>query len=231
MFLNVDQLEKQLDKEEFQEIGSMFAFRSIDERAPHKREYDSKVNERLMQTTERKVDTGKALDASLVVTESNGSEFEKQNTSSSSGNDADAGDADIKPVYDKVPMAEVQLTAESNVFSIGQWHTEQPEFNNEGGVDQDAEQCHNIRPLHAQLTDNKTTELSNQSLEESWNSSKNMPRFSSNNMVHNHYLQEARKKTHESDRNSRPSMMPSARSQSTGTSINVKEEQTLDLRA
>ncbi|GKD15903.1 hypothetical protein Tco_1205061, partial [Tanacetum coccineum] len=33
-------------------------------------------------------------------------ESEKQDTSSSSGNDADANDADIKPVYDKEPMAE-----------------------------------------------------------------------------------------------------------------------------
>ncbi|GJT06224.1 retrovirus-related pol polyprotein from transposon TNT 1-94 [Tanacetum coccineum] len=47
------------------------------------------------------------------------------------------------------------------------------------------------------------------------NSSKNMPRFSSNDMVHNHYLDEARKKTQERDRNSKTSMMPSARFQST----------------
>ncbi|GJT18870.1 hypothetical protein Tco_0877576 [Tanacetum coccineum] len=122
MFLNVDQLEKQLDKDEFQEIGSMAAFKvlktqfqmfiklrmymddeyvvmtrnyflqytrleipefrdtliqhmesvkkSIDERAKHKREYDSWVNERQIQTTEGKVDTCKALDASLVDTKS-----------------------------------------------------------------------------------------------------------------------------------------------------------------
>ncbi|GKD16608.1 hypothetical protein Tco_1205766 [Tanacetum coccineum] len=50
---------------------------------------------------------------------------------------------------------------------------------------------------------------------ESRNSSKNMPRFSSNNMVHNHYLDEARKKTQERDRNSKTSVMPSARFQST----------------
>ncbi|GKA00409.1 gag-pol polyprotein [Tanacetum coccineum] len=47
------------------------------------------------------------------------------------------------------------------------------------------------------------------------NSSKNMPRFSSNDMVHNHYLDEARKKTQERDRNSKTSVMPSARFQST----------------
>ncbi|GKE18443.1 hypothetical protein Tco_1426020 [Tanacetum coccineum] len=50
---------------------------------------------------------------------------------------------------------------------------------------------------------------------ESRNSSKNMPRFSSNDMVHNHYLDEARKNTQERDRNSKTSVMPSARFQST----------------
>ncbi|GJW30690.1 retrovirus-related pol polyprotein from transposon TNT 1-94 [Tanacetum coccineum] len=49
-------------------------------------------------------------------------------------NDINADDVNIKPVYDEEPMAE------------------------------DAEQCHDTRPLLAKLTDNKTTELSNQSL-------------------------------------------------------------------
>ncbi|GJU39111.1 hypothetical protein Tco_1192068 [Tanacetum coccineum] len=217
MFLNVDQLEKQLDKEEFQEIGSIASFKvletqfqmfiksriylddeyvdmtrnkflqytrleipefrdtliqhmesvkkSIDERAQHKREYDSWVNERQIQTTEDKVDTGKAVDASLVNTESIGTESKEQDTSSRSGNDAHADDADIRPIYDEEPMVEVQTTAEINIFATGQQHTEQPEFNNEGKVDQNVEQCHDTCPLPAKLTDNQTTELSNQSLE------------------------------------------------------------------
>ncbi|GJS04136.1 hypothetical protein Tco_0320644 [Tanacetum coccineum] len=161
MFLNVDQLEKQLDKEEFQEIGSIASFKVletqfqmfikshiylddkyvimtrnyflqytqleipefrdtlihhmesikklIDERAQHKREYDSGVNERQVHTTEEKVDTSQALDASLVDIESN-----------------------IKPIYDEEPMAEVQTTTKINVFATGQQHTEQPEFHNKG---------------------------------------------------------------------------------------------------
>ncbi|GJR13211.1 ribonuclease H-like domain-containing protein [Tanacetum coccineum] len=191
MFLSMDQLEKQLDKEEFQEIGSMASFKyfleytqleipefrdtliqhmesvkkSIDERAQHKREYDSRVNERQMHTIEEKVDMSNALDASLVDTKSSGTESGEQDTRSRSGNDAHADDADIKPVYDKEPMAEVQLTAENNVFATGQQHTEQPEFNNEGEVDQNAEQYHDICPLPAKLTHNPTTELSNQSLD------------------------------------------------------------------
>ncbi|GJS28476.1 hypothetical protein Tco_0489096 [Tanacetum coccineum] len=151
MFLNMDQLEKKLDKEEFQEIGSMAAFKvlktqfqtfiksriylddenvimtrkyfrqlhfleirefhdtliphmeyvkkSIDKRALHKRDFDSRVNERQMQTTEEKVDMSKALDAN------------------------------------EEPMAEVQTTVNHNMFATEQQHTEQSEFNNEAEVD------------------------------------------------------------------------------------------------
>ncbi|GJV33187.1 hypothetical protein Tco_1393587 [Tanacetum coccineum] len=353
MFLNMDQLEKQLDKEEFQEIGSIASFKvletqfqmfiksrmylddefvvmtrnyflqytqlaipefrdtliqhmesvkkSIDERAQHKREYDSWVNERQIQTTEGKVDTGKAVDASLVNTESIGTESKEHDTSSRSGNDAHADDADIRPIYDEEPMVEVQTTAEINIFATGQQHTEQPEFNNEGKVDQNAEQCHDTCPLPAKLTDNQTTELSNQSLEskniltsteaqgkhdidviETINielehkvakllkenetlkrhykelsdsikttEAKNrehqsslIPKYdkfkaqlqkkglqwqlkkrvkdSSNDMVHNHYLEEAKKKTQESCRNSEPSVMSSTKSQSTANGSKPK---------
>ncbi|GKF11899.1 hypothetical protein Tco_0049825, partial [Tanacetum coccineum] len=47
-------------------------------------------------------------------------------------------------------------------------------------------------------------------------------RYSSNDMVHNHYLEEAKKKTQESGRNSRPSVMPSGRSQSTANGSKPK---------
>ncbi|GJY37197.1 hypothetical protein Tco_0422575, partial [Tanacetum coccineum] len=43
-------------------------------------------------------------------------------------------------------------------------HNEQPELNNVGEVDQNAEQCHDTCPMPATLTNNQTTELSNQSL-------------------------------------------------------------------
>ncbi|GJS86266.1 hypothetical protein Tco_0752807 [Tanacetum coccineum] len=125
-------------------------------------------SERQIQTTEEKTDTSNALDAldaSSVIIESNGTESKEQDTSSRSGNDAHVDDADIRPINNEEPMAEVQTTAEINIFATGQQHTEQPEFNNEGKVDQNAEQCHDICPLPAKLTDDKTTELSNQSLE------------------------------------------------------------------
>ncbi|GKC27922.1 hypothetical protein Tco_1035216 [Tanacetum coccineum] len=146
MLLNVDQLQKQLDKDEFQEDRSMTAFRvvqhfkdtllqhlgnvkkSIAERTHHQRQYERRVNKRQMQTQESKIDMGKALDADLVDTESIRTDSTVQDDSSRSGNDTDADNADIRPIYDKEPMGEVQLTAECNIFAIGQQHTEQPEI-------------------------------------------------------------------------------------------------------
>ncbi|GKB96164.1 hypothetical protein Tco_0982301, partial [Tanacetum coccineum] len=176
MFLSIDQLEKQLDKEEFQEIRSMATFRVLETQFQKfiksrisLNDEDGlmarKMNERHMQTTEEKVYTSKSLDASLVDIKSGRTESEKQETSSRSGNDAHVDDAKIRPIYDEEPMVEVQLTADNNVFATRQQHIEQPEFNNEGEVDQNAKQCHGKRPLPAQVTDNQIIELSNQSLE------------------------------------------------------------------
>ncbi|GJT24723.1 hypothetical protein Tco_0243256 [Tanacetum coccineum] len=73
-------------------------------------------------------------------------------------------DADIRPIDNEEPMAEVQTT-DDNVSATGQQHTEQPESNNEGEGDQNADQCYDTCPLPAKLTDNTTIELSNQLLE------------------------------------------------------------------
>ncbi|GJU52414.1 hypothetical protein Tco_1226128 [Tanacetum coccineum] len=179
MLLNLDQLGKQLDKEEFHETGSMDAFRvlktefqlfinfryyfdddeglmihkyflaytrtevqqfrdtlvqhmeslrkSILERAKHKREKDERVNDRMMQSKERKDNSSKALDADLVVMESNETESERHVLSSRSGNDTHTYDADINFVNDKQPMAEVQLSAEHNILANEQHHSEQSE--------------------------------------------------------------------------------------------------------
>ncbi|GKB97790.1 hypothetical protein Tco_0983927 [Tanacetum coccineum] len=149
MFLNVDQLQKKLDKDEFQEDGSMAAFWVINRQfqkfidSQFSLDYDSQMTDKYfaeytrieMQKQESKVDLGKALDVGLVITESSGTESEKHDTSSRSGNDTHVEDAYIRSVYDEEPMAKVQLTAECNVFATGQKHAEQPKFNNEGRVD------------------------------------------------------------------------------------------------
>nr|GEX01794.1 hypothetical protein [Tanacetum cinerariifolium] len=73
--------------------------KSIDGRAQHKREYDSMMNERQMQSKKGKVNSSKALDVVLVVTECSGTKSDKQVTSSSSGNYiTHVVDADIRPV-------------------------------------------------------------------------------------------------------------------------------------
>ncbi|GJX20584.1 hypothetical protein Tco_0223261 [Tanacetum coccineum] len=96
LLLNLDNLEKQLDREEFQETESIGAFRkSIDERAQHKRENNRRVNDRVMQSKEGKVDSSTALDAGLVVTESNETESERHVSSSRSGKDTHAEDAEV----------------------------------------------------------------------------------------------------------------------------------------
>ncbi|GJW37095.1 hypothetical protein Tco_0060015 [Tanacetum coccineum] len=106
---------------------------------------------------EGKVDTCKALDAGLVITERSGTESGKQDTSSRSQNDTNAVNADIRSVYDKEPMAEVQLTTKHNVLANGKQHVELPEFNNEGKVDSYRKV---IRFLHEQGTLNFDTSTS-----------------------------------------------------------------------
>ncbi|GKA93755.1 hypothetical protein Tco_0815741 [Tanacetum coccineum] len=77
-----------------------------------KRQYDRRVNKRPMQMQESKVVSSKALDASLVVTECRGTKSDEHITSSSLGTYiTQVVDADIRPVNDQVPSAEVHLTA------------------------------------------------------------------------------------------------------------------------
>ncbi|GJS90713.1 gag-pol polyprotein [Tanacetum coccineum] len=354
LFLNVDQLQKQLDKDKFQEDESMAAF------WVYFAEYTG-------------IEVKHFRDTLLQ-------HMEVQDDSSKSRNDTDADDADIRPIYDEEPMAEVQLTARCNIIAIGQQHTEQPEIINEGQhgqilnetsnkakikrdideietinielehsvaklltqnehlnkenetlkkyykdmydsikitrsktIDQSTSLLANNADLKAQIQEKvfaivalkndlrklkgnsvdtkfvKTSvlgkpvlqSLRNQSVvrqpnafkserpqmskqwfasqvdvnnnssrpvtqhylpkrresvsakpdhmiasSESRDSSKNMPRFSSNDMVHNHYLDEARKKTQERDRNSKTSVMPSARFQSTADGSKPKPRST-----
>ncbi|GJV37407.1 hypothetical protein Tco_1409884, partial [Tanacetum coccineum] len=416
MLLNVDQLQKQLDKDEFQEDGSMAAFwvvnnqfqkfidskftldydsqmtdtyfveytglevqhfrdtllqhlgnvkKSVAERTRHQRQYERRVNKRQMQTQESKIDTGKALDADLVDTESIRTDSTVQDDSSRSGNDTDADDADIRPIYDEEPMAEateyskqsleyenillkktvakfqkyfsrieahciaLELKYQNQALKSGQHGQILNETSNKAKIKRDIDEIetinieleHSVAKLLTQnehlnkenetlkkhykdlydsikITRSKTIEQTTSLLannadlkariqekvfaiaalkndirklkgnsvdtkfaktsilgkpafasqvdvnnnlsrpitqhylpkrcesifakpdhmiasSESRNSSKNMPRFSLNDMVHNHYLDEARKKTQESDRNSKTSVMPSAQFQST----------------
>nr|GEW07858.1 hypothetical protein [Tanacetum cinerariifolium] len=67
-----------------------------------------------MQSKEGKIDSSKALDADLVVTEISRTESEKHDTSSKSKNDTHAEDAYIKPVNDKEPTVKAILSGADN---------------------------------------------------------------------------------------------------------------------
>ncbi|GJX42401.1 hypothetical protein Tco_0257391 [Tanacetum coccineum] len=144
------------------------------------------MNERMMQTKEGKVDSGKALNAGLVVTKSNDTESERHVSSSKSENDTHVKDADIKPVNSKEPMAEVQLTSQHNVLANVQQHSVQSEpiydthllekvdsnttpnstnmCHRGGEIDQNAKKCQVSCPLLDPSLDNMTTKFSNQFL-------------------------------------------------------------------
>ncbi|GJT37946.1 hypothetical protein Tco_0937811 [Tanacetum coccineum] len=93
---------------------------------------DSLIHESLVTestTLEVNLNTDvKALDAGSVITESSRTKSDKHDTSSSLRTYiTHAVDADIRPVNDQVPFAEVQLTAQHNVLANEQQHTEQSE--------------------------------------------------------------------------------------------------------
>ncbi|GJX09932.1 hypothetical protein Tco_0199791 [Tanacetum coccineum] len=160
---------------------------SIQERAKHKRGYDRRINDKMKQSKEGNVDSSKALDAGLVVTESNETESERHVSSSRSGKDTHAEDGDINSMNDKQLMAEVQLTVEHNILANEQQLYEQSEsiydtyflekvdrnttpdltdMSHRGGeIDQNAVKCQVSCPLLDLSFDNMTTKFSNQSLE------------------------------------------------------------------
>ncbi|GJR65672.1 hypothetical protein Tco_0011737 [Tanacetum coccineum] len=247
MILNVDQLQKQLHKDEFQEDGSIAAFwvyfveytrievkHFKDTLLQHMGNVKKSVAER----------TRKAFDDGLVVKESSGTGSRKQDTRSRSGNDIDTDNADIRPIYDEELMAKLQ----EKVFAIVALKNElrklkgnsmdtkfakpsvlgkpilQP-LRNQSIVRQPtvfkSERPKISKPSFASQVDVKnnlskpaTPHYLPKGIEsafakphhmiassESRNSFKNMPRFSSNDMLHNHYLEEAKKKIQERDRN------------------------------
>ncbi|GJX51257.1 hypothetical protein Tco_0278102 [Tanacetum coccineum] len=257
MLLNVDQLQKQLDKDDFQKDGSMAAFWVINRKfqqfidSQFTLDYDSQMTNKYfakytgieMQTQESKVDTGKALDVDLVVIEISRTKSEVQDERNRLGNDIDTDDADIRPTYDEEPMvrskpikqttsllaknADLKAQIQEKVFAIAALKNDLRKLKGNRlkcKKQRFASQVDVNKNLSKPVTQHylpKKTESAFAKLDHmiasssSRNSSKNMPRFSSNDMVHNHYLDVAKKKTQERGRNSKISVMPTARFQST----------------
>ncbi|GJV28779.1 hypothetical protein Tco_1385227 [Tanacetum coccineum] len=126
MFLNVDQLQKQLDKDDFQEDPwQPFGQMPHEYFAKYTRIEVKQLRETLLQhmgnvkkpvteitSHQRHYDRRKAMDQNQKC----------KMTEVGYRNDTDANGADIKHIYDEEPMAEVQLTAElmtlNNVYLI-----------------------------------------------------------------------------------------------------------------
>ncbi|GJX15054.1 retrovirus-related pol polyprotein from transposon TNT 1-94, partial [Tanacetum coccineum] len=169
ILLNLDQLEKQLGKEEFQETESMDAFRAL------KTQFQLLIN---FQYYFDYFDDGPMIQS--------GTESKKHDTSIRSKNDTHVEDVDIKLVNDKEPMAEVQLTAQHNVLANEQQYYVQSEpiydthllkkvdrnttpdstnmCHRGGEIDQNSEKYQVSCPLLDPSFDNMTTQFSNQSL-------------------------------------------------------------------
>nr|GEX67683.1 hypothetical protein [Tanacetum cinerariifolium] len=256
---------------------------------------------RALNTKESKIDSGKAINDDLVVTESSGIESEVQDDNSRSGNDTDADDANIRPIYEEEPMAEIlnetsnkaKIKKEIDVLetmnielehSVAKLRKENESLKKHykdlydsikitrtKTIEQATSLIANNANLKAQIQEkvfaiaalkNDLRKLKGNSIDtkpqiskqrfasqvdgnnnlskpvtqhylpkksdsafakpnhmiassSSRNSSQNMSRFSSNDMVHNYYLDEAKKKTHNRDMNSKTSVMTPARYQRT----------------
>nr|GEZ38067.1 hypothetical protein [Tanacetum cinerariifolium] len=224
MFLNVKQLETQLDKEDFQEIGSMAAFNVLETQFQMfitnqdylNDEYIAMTHSYFIQYTQQAIlefhDTliqhlesvKKSIDERVQlkreydswVNERQMQTTEEKDTSSRSGNDAHDDVVDIKPIYDEEPMAEPRYDSQVDVHN----DLSKPVTTHYLPKEREAASA---KPHHIIVSSNSRI------------STKNMTRFSSNDMVYNHYLEEAKKRIQERSRNSEPSLIPSARLQST----------------
>nr|GEW00365.1 hypothetical protein [Tanacetum cinerariifolium] len=191
MLINVYQLQKQLDKDEFQEDGTMAAFW-----------VDNNILSNLKSLMKEKVFAIAALKNDLRKLKGNIVDTKFAKTSVMG-----------KPVLQS--LRKQSVVRQPNAFKSERPQMSKPRFASQVDVSNNLSrpvtqhylpkrrECVFAKPNHM-IASNKSRK-----------SSKNMPRFSSNDMVHNPYIDEARKNPQERDRNSKPSVMSSARFQST----------------
>ncbi|GKB44166.1 hypothetical protein Tco_0889108 [Tanacetum coccineum] len=231
IFLNMDQLEKQLDTEEIKEIGSMDLLDNI------RHIYDEepmaellKENETLKRHYKELFDSIKTTRAKTIEHTTSliakNDEFKaqlqekgfaiaalKNELRKLTGNSMNIKFAKSsilrKPVLQ--PHRNQLVVRQPTAFKSERPRISKPRFASLVNVNNDFSKpvTTHYLPKEREYVIVKPHHVIASS--ESRNSSKNMSRFSSNDMVHNHYLEEAKKKTQESDRNSRPSVMPSTR--------------------
>nr|GEW45740.1 retrovirus-related Pol polyprotein from transposon TNT 1-94 [Tanacetum cinerariifolium] len=188
------------------------------------------VNETQMQMQERKVDMGKALDDGSVVTKNSGTKSDKRDTNNRLGNDADTEDAVIRLVNDQEPLAEVQLTAPHYVLANEPHHTEQSEPSYDTYLlEKFASQVDVNNVLSKPVTPHYLPKVREYVLAKPHHviapgSSRNRFKesYGSNDMAHNYYLEEPKKKTQDKNKNLKPRKMPSARTHHTPNACTPK---------
>ncbi|GJS61457.1 hypothetical protein Tco_0656241 [Tanacetum coccineum] len=266
MLLNLDQLEKQLDKEEFQEIGSFDAFRvlmtqfqtfinsqfsfndddglmirkyfiaytqtdvqrfhntmiqhmefvkqSIDERAQHKREYDRRVNDRQMQTKERKVYMGITLDVGLIVTACSRTNIENE-LRKLKGNSVDTKFAKPsilgKPVLQ--PPRNQSVVRQPNAFKSERPNFSKPRFASQ--VDVNNVLSKPVTPHYLPKVRESVFVKPHHVIASGSSRNSSKESYGSNDMAHNYYLEEAKKKTQDKNMNLKPSVMHTTSLQNT----------------
>nr|GFA05101.1 hypothetical protein [Tanacetum cinerariifolium] len=186
---------------------------SILERAKHKREKDKRMSDIMMQSKERKDNSSKALDVGLVVTEINETESERHVLSSSSGNDTHTDDADINSVNDKQPMAE---TYEDLFDSIKKTSVQTKDH-----ADSLIVQLNFTPHYFPKVRESAPVKHHHVNAPRSSRNSKKKS-YGSNDMVHNYYLKEAKKKIPDQKRNLKPREMPSAKTHHTPNACTPK---------
>ncbi|GJX94513.1 hypothetical protein Tco_0349099 [Tanacetum coccineum] len=254
MLLNVDQLQKQLDKDEFQEDGSMAAFWVVNNQfqkfinSKFTLDYDSQMTDTLTVQDDSSrsgnvADANDETNQTYLGTKSNGETIEQ--TTSLLANNADlkaqiqekvfaisalknylrnlkGNSVDTKFAKTSVlgkpvlqSLRNQSVVRQPNAFKSERPQMSKPRFASQVDVNNNLSRpvTQDYLPKRRESIFAKPDHMIASS--ESRNSSKNMPRFSSNDMVHNHYLDEARKKTQDRERNSKTSVMSSARFQST----------------
>ncbi|GKA20542.1 hypothetical protein Tco_0700531 [Tanacetum coccineum] len=258
----------------FQLIQHMESLKeSILERAKHKREYDKRVNDKTMQSKEGKVDSSKALNASLVVTKCSRTESDKQDTSIKSGNDiTHAIDADIRP-NDQVPFAETvenadlkaqiqekvfanvalknelrklkgnsvdtkfakpsilgkpvlqpprnqSVVRQPNAFKSERPNFSKPRFASQVDVNNVLSKI--VTPYYLPKVRESVFVKPHHVIASGSSKNSSKESYGSNDMAHNYYLEEAKKKTQDKNRNLKPREMPSARTHHTPNACTPK---------
>nr|GEX45725.1 hypothetical protein [Tanacetum cinerariifolium] len=241
MFLNIDQLEKQLDNKEFQEIGSMASFKDTSNRSGNDAHADdadirpiydeepmAEENENLKRHYKELSDSIKTTRAKTIEHTTSliaqNAEFKAQlqekgfavatlknklrkltrnNVNTKFARTSILG----KPVLQPHRNQSVVVVRQPTAFKSERPRISKQRFASQVDVSNDLP-----KPV---TTHYLPRDRGSAFAKPHHMISPSSSRYSSNDKVHNHYLEEAKKKTQESNRNSKLSVIPSTRSQST----------------